>query len=201
MQESNSIFLPDRGRLCFFAWLREQCGSNQPPNLSRQWHLTHCQLCCFSWLSFISSAASLAISHCYWCLQSSLFLFLHQHTAYPTSIFPFFAFLCQSLPLMPFLLPCQRACLPAPPQTLHFLSFPLGLKSCRGSLGWYFVPQLYHYKNRNVIPVYRGLKLGQWQKLLCVVFIAVPSGQSKRLVSAWFNHQCKQGGISNTLPI
>lgn len=38
-------------------------------------------------------------------------------------------------------------------------------------------------------------------EVLCVVFTAVLSGQRKWLVFAWLNHQHKQGGIFNTLPV
>lgn len=66
-----------------------------------------------------------------------------------------------------------------------FSPFPLGLQSCRVSLGLYFVPQLSHYtQEQKCHSSGQDLELGQWQKLLCAVFTAVHPGKA----NAWYLH-------------
>lgn len=113
------------------------------------------------------------------------FVFSHQHTNYATSIFPFFVFLRHSLPVTPF--SCQASesiCLPLL-KHYTFSPFPLGLQSCRVSLGLYFVPQLSRYtQEQKCHSSGQDLEPGQWQKLLCAVFTAAHLGKA----NTWYLH-------------
>lgn len=153
------------------------------PNLSPQWHPTHCPLCCLRCSNFISLCFVSTLSYCHRCLLSSLRVFLHQYTKCPTSIFPFFVFLHHSL-LLTFLLQGQPVYLPASTQTLHF-PFPLGLKSCRVSLGLYFCSTVITLHIRTEMHSSgQDPELGEWQKLLCAVFTAAHLGKA----NAWCLH-------------
>lgn len=145
--------------------------------LSPSWHPTHCPLCGCRCLNFISLCIFSALSYCHRCLQSSLLVSSHQHSKYPTSIFPFFAFLHHPLLVTPF--SCQAREPICPPALKHytFSPFPQGLKSCRVSLGLHFVPQLSHYTQEQKCHS-SGQELGQWQKLLCARFTAVHLGKA-----------------------
>lgn len=119
MQERNSIFLPERGWLCsLHDWYQQ--GSNRPPNLSP----TRCPLCCFKCSNFIALCFFSALSCCHRSLQFSSFAFsprpAHQVSHFH---FPILCILALFSAHNPFLLPGQWIHLPAPPQTLHFLSF------------------------------------------------------------------------------